>query len=156
MMPRTRNAVILLAILGAVIATLSVLDSSAFYVWQQKRMVRRVLAANPIELRDAGRTFLVSRQEVVGSISLSSSDVPKTIRRLKPTFISVSTNSLGVDFSDAANPFGLMIYAVGVNPPPKTKSGIGFRKWIDGVWLYDDGQLENFGQITGPNAGGPH
>jgi len=77
MMPRTRNAVILLAILGAVIATLSVLDSSAFYVWQQKRMVRRVLAANPIELRDAGRTFLVSRQEFVGSISLSSSDVPK-------------------------------------------------------------------------------
>ena len=60
MMPRTRNAVILLAILGAVIATLSVLDSSAFYVWQQKRMVRRVLAANPIELRDAGRTFLVA------------------------------------------------------------------------------------------------
>jgi hypothetical protein len=149
----TRNAVILLAAVGAVIAAVSVLDSSAFYEWQQERMVKRVLAADPQELLDAGRAFIASRQGFTGKISPSSPDVPKAIRRLEPTLISVSTNSLGVDFSDVSNPFGIIIYAAGANPPAKPKSGIGPRKWIDGLWLYDDGQLENFGQQVGAANG---
>ncbi len=142
----TRNTVILLAIIGAVVAALWLLDSSAFYEWQQKRMVKRVLVADPAELLSVGRALLASRPGFVGEIRSSSPDVPIAIRRLKPSHISMSTNSLGVDFSDLFNPFGIIVYAVGVNAPAEPKSGIGPRKWIDGLSIYDDGQLENFGQ----------
>jgi hypothetical protein len=141
----TRNALILLAIIGVVVVTLWVLDSNAVYAWRQERMVKRVLAADPAELLSAGRTLLASRPGFVGKITPSSPDVPSAIRRLKPTLISMSTNSLGVDFSDVSNPFGIIVYPAGVNPPAEPKSGIGPFKWIDGVWLHDDGQLETYG-----------
>ncbi len=144
-----RNVVILVAIVGAMVVTLWVLDSSAFYAWQQKRMVRRVLAADPAELVSAGRALIAGRTGFVGEIDPSSPDVPPSIRRQKPTLMSVSTNSLGVDFSDVSNPFGIIVYAAGVNPPTVRKSGIGPREWIDGLWIYDDGQLENLGQQDG-------
>src|SRR5687768_15715718 len=88
----TRKAVILCTFVGALCATLWVLDSSAFYQWRQERMVKRVLAANPAELLGAGRTLLASRPGFVGKISPSSPDVPSAIRRLKPTLISISWN----------------------------------------------------------------
>lgn len=97
----------------------------------------------------AGRALIASRAGFVGEISPSSRDVPRAIRSLKPTRVSLSTNSLGVDFSDVFNPFGIIIYAAGANPPPPPKSGIGPRKWIDGLWLYHDGQLEGIGQPDG-------
>ena len=112
-------------------------------------MVRRVLAADPGELLSAGRTLIADRQGFVGEISTSSPDVPRVISRLKPTRISMSANRLGVDFGDVANPFGIIVYAIGVNPPAVDKSRRGPRKWIDGLWLYDDGQLENYG-VTFP------
>jgi len=62
----------------------------------------------------------------------------------------MSTNSLGVDFSDVFNPFGIIVYAAGLNPRAEPKSGIGPRKWIDGLWLYDDGQLETYGATFPP------
>jgi hypothetical protein len=112
------------------------------------------LAADPAELLTAGRALLASRPGFVGKVSPSSSEIPKAIRRLKPRRISMSTNSVGVDFSDVSNPFGIIVYAVGVNPPSEPKSGRGPRKWIDGLWLYDDGQLENYGQQIGVAKGG--
>ena len=135
------------------IVLLEITDSSTFYAWQQKRMVKRVLAADPKELVSAGRALLASRAGFVGEISPSSRDIPRGIRSLKPTRVSLSTNSLGVDFSDLFNPFGIIIYAAGANPPPPPKSGIGPRKWIDGLWLYHDGQLEGIGQPDGPANG---
>ena len=149
----TRNAVLLLAIVATLVATLSMLDSSAFYAWRQERMVKRVLAADPAELMAAGRTLIASRPGFVGQISASSPDVPSAIRRLKPTLISLSTNSLGVDFSDVFNPFGIIVYAAGVNPPAVPKFGRGPRRWIDGLWVYDDGQLETYCQQVGPANG---
>lgn len=141
----SRNLAILVAAFGALVAVLWVLDSRAFYAWQQERMVKRVLAVDPHELLSSGRALIASRQGVSGRVSPSSSSVPQTIRRLKPTLVSTGTNWLSVDFSDASNPFGIIIYADGVSPPPKPKSGIGPRQWIDGLWLYDDGQLETYG-----------
>ena len=140
-----RNAVILCAFIGALVATLWVLDSNAVYAWRQERMVKRVLAADPAELLSAGRTLIASRPGLVGKITPSSPDVPSAIRRLKPTLISMSRDSLGVDFGDVYNPFGIIVYAAGVNPPAEPKSGIAPRKWIDGLWLYHDGQLETYG-----------
>lgn len=131
------------------IVLLEITDSSTFYAWQQARMVKRVLAAEPEELVSAGRALLASRAGFVGKISPASRDIPRDIRRLKPTRVFVSTNSLGVDFSDVFNPFGIIVYAAGANPPPPPKSGIGPRKWIDGLWLYHDGQLEGIGQPDG-------
>jgi hypothetical protein len=146
MNPSNRNAVIVLALAGVLVVAVWLLDSSALYAWRQERMVKRVMAADPRELLSAGRELIASRQGRAGKISPLSSDVPKAIRRLKPTLISVSTNSLAVDFSDVSNPFGIIIHAVGLDPPAKPKSGFGPREWIKGLWLYDDGQLENFGQ----------
>ena len=153
MTPSTRNAAILLVVLGTLVATLSVVDSGPFYAWRQKRMVERVLAADPSELLSAGRALIASRPGFVGEISPSSPDVPRAIRRLKPTLISVSTNSLGVDFSDVSNPFGIIVYAAGVGPPAEPKFGRGPRRWIDGIWVYDDGQLETYRQQLGAANG---
>ena len=130
----------------ALVVVLEITDSSAFYAWQQNRMVRRVLAA--------GRQLLDSRAGFVGEISPSAHEIPPAIRRLKPTRVSISTNSVWVDFSDAFNPFGIAVYATGVD-------GRGPHKWIDGLWLYDDGQLEGIGQTvarTGapPSNSDPH
>lgn len=149
----TRNAAILVGALGVLVATLSVIDFGPIYRWQQKRMVERVLAANPEVLRTAGRALLASRVGFVGEISPLSPDVPMPIRKLKPTRIELSTNSLGVDFSDVFNPFGIIVYATGQNPPAKPKFGRGPTCWIDGLWVYDDGQLETYGQQVGPVNG---
>lgn len=146
----TRNAAILLLLLGTSVATLSVLDSGPFYRWQQRRMVERVLAADPEALLTAGRMLLASRAGYAGQISPSSPDVPMPIRRLKPTLIRISTNALGVDFSDAFNPFGIIVYATGQRPPAEPRFGRGPTRWIDGLWVYDDGQLETYGQQVGP------
>jgi hypothetical protein len=118
--------------------------SSPFYHWQQKQMVKRILAADPEQLLSAGRTLLARRPGFDGEISPSSPEIPIAICRLKPTKVSMSANALGVDFSDASNPFGIIVYAAGVHPPVKVNTGIGPREWIDGLWLYDDGQLEKY------------
>lgn len=99
----------------------------------------------PEQLLSAGRTLLASRSGFDGEISPSSPEIPNAICRLKPTKVSMSANSLGVDFSDASNPFGVIVYAADVYPPAEANTGIGPRKWIDGLWLYDDGQLEKYG-----------
>jgi hypothetical protein len=141
-----RNAVILLGMVGTLVATLAVFDSSAFYAWQQKRMVKRVLAADPAQLLSAGRTLIASRPGFVGEISPSATEIPGVIRRLKPTRVSFTTNSVWIDFSDVFNPFGIAVYAAGADSR-------GPHKWIDGLWLYDDGQLEGIGQPDGAANG---
>lgn len=138
----TSNLVIVLFVASALVPLIWLLDSNVIYKWQQKRIVARVLAADPAELLRGGRALLASRTGYVGTIKPSSTDVPLSIRRLKPTMISVSKGSVSVDFSDVANPFGIIVYADGVNPPPQRNSRIGPRMWIDGLWIYDDGQLE--------------
>ena len=140
----SKGAGLLGAVVAAAVAILAALDSTTFYQWQQERMVKRVLAADPTDLVSAGRTLLSAKPGFVGKISPSSSDVPAAIRRLKPTLISLTTNSAAVDFSDVCNPFGIVVYQLGASPPPASKFGRGPRKWIDGLWLYDDGQLETY------------
>jgi len=148
-----RNAVILLAVITAVVVVLWVTNSSAFYSWQQERMVKRVLAADPAELLNSGRALIASRAGFVGEIHPASPDVPRAIRKLKPARLSISTNVLAVDFSDVSNPFGMIVYAAGVNPPAEPKSGLGPRQWIDGLWIYDDGHLEKFSLKVGAANG---
>jgi|GEM_PF-1748015 hypothetical protein len=150
---RTLTSIVLIAGMGGVIAAVALLNSTSYYFWQQKRMMKRVLAADPAQLLSAGRALLESRPGFIGEVSPSSPDVPSAIRRLKPTLISVSTNSLGVDFSDAFNPFGIIVYAAGANPPVEPKYGRGPHRWIDGLWVYDDGQLETYGQQVGAANG---
>ena len=130
----------------ALVVLLELMDSSAFYAWQQKRMVKRVLAADPEQLLSAGRQLLHGRAGFVGEISPSAPEIPPVIRRLKPTRVSISTNSVWVDFSDVFNPFGIVVYAAEAD-------GRGPHKWIDGLWLYDDGQLEGIGQPDGAAIG---
>jgi hypothetical protein len=142
MILRGRTAVGLAIAAMAVVALMLLLElteSSGFYFWQQKRMVKRVLAANPEQLLSAGRQLLGTRPSYVGEISPSAAEIPGVIRRLKPTRISFTTNSVWIDFSDVSNPFGIAVYAAGAD-------GRGAHKWIDGLWLYDDGQLGGIGQ----------
>lgn len=136
-------------VLGAVIlsgvAFLESLGVPPFYAWQQKRMVRSVLAANPEQLLSAGRELLGRRQGYVGEISCSAPEIPYAIRRLGPTRVSFNTNSVWVDFSDVFNPFGVVVFTA----EPQNE-GQGLHKWIAGLWLYDDGQLERTGQQIAP------
>jgi hypothetical protein len=137
-MKTPRFTAINLAVIVAVILPFVVFFGyTPSYEWQQERMVKRVLGANPQQLLSAGRQLLEARPGYVGEISTSSAEIPAVIRKLKPTLISIRTNSVEVDFSDPANPFGIIIFAAGAE-------GRGRHKWIDGLWLYDDGQLEKF------------
>ncbi|MFT4588201.1 MAG: hypothetical protein ACI9VS_000908 [Candidatus Binatia bacterium] len=44
-------------------------------------------------------------------------------------------------FSDAANPFGFTVF-------PEDVKGNGTREWTDGLWLFDDGQLDAYAPTT--------
>jgi len=141
------------AMVAAILASVFVLElfePSFYYAWKQERMVRRVLAANPDHVRSAARQLLQSRPGFVGDINPSASGVPSAIRRLRPTRISFETHSVSVDFSDVFNPFGITVYAAGVSPPDAPTYGRGPAKWIEGLWVYDDGQLEKYGRQVGP------
>ena len=143
------NVVFLAIVAVATIAAILVLEyrqSPSFYFRQQERMVDRVLASDPDRLLSAGRQLLQSRAGYVGEISVSSSDVPEIIRKLKPSQITFGTNSLWVDFSDVSNPFGIVVFPVGADGPAP-------HKWIDGLWLFDDGHLHKYGQPGGPANG---
>jgi hypothetical protein len=124
-----------------------------YYRWKQERMVKRVMGANPEQLLSATRQLLQSQPGFVGDMSPSAAGVPGAIRRLRPTKISIGTNAVRVEFSDVFNPFGIIVYAAGVNPPPAPQYGRGPREWIDGLWVYDDGQLETYRQPVGPVNG---
>ncbi len=110
-------------------------ESPFVYHKRQGLMVWRVLSSNPEDLLDAGRQLLKEHHGSVGEVSPSSSTVPKVLRNLSPSRIRVSTNSIAIDFSDLFNPFGIVVFPFG-------EVGRGPHKWIDGLWLYDDGQLE--------------
>jgi hypothetical protein len=135
-------------------AAMLVWQSPTYYFWQQERMVRRVLRANPIELRDAATALLTKRENSLGKIDPSAAEVPNAIRILKPTSIMVSSNQIGIDFGDAFNPFGIIVYRPGYTPPPHEKWGRPPLRWVDGLWLYDDGQLEQYGQPLRAANGG--
>jgi len=111
-------------------------ESPEYYFKQQQRMVERVLAANPNELLLAGREMLERRPNYVGEINPAAHEIPVAIRKLKPTRIFFQTNSVSVDFSDAFNPFGIVVVRTGME-------GGSMVKWIDGLWLFHDGQLHN-------------
>jgi len=128
----------LILILGALITAYNFLPPLPVYQWQQKRMVNRVLSANPEELLQAGRLMLQQHPGFVGYLDPSSSEIPAAIRKLGPTRISFRTNHVAVDFSDVFNPFGIFVYSPGENG-----EGQGRHEWINGLWLYDDGQLHD-------------
>jgi len=137
-----RNAVFLVFVAVAIVTAILVLEylqSPSFYFRQQRRMVDRVLTSDPDRLLSAGRQLLQSRTGYVGEISTSSPDIPGIIRKLKPTQITFRTNSLWVDFSDVFNPFGIVVFPAGAGGPAP-------HKWIDGLWLFDDGHLHTNGQ----------
>jgi hypothetical protein len=147
----TRTSVILLVTVGAVVAAISLLESSSYYEWQQKRMVRAVLAANPDELLRAGRMLLANRSGYVGEMSSSSRDIPPPIRRLQPKRVLLKSDSVWVEFSDICNPFAFTVFTPAADASKTV--GYGWHKWIDGLWIFDDGQLEKFGQPGGPANG---
>jgi hypothetical protein len=144
---RTRASVALLIIVGALVAAVSLMESSSYYEWQQKRMVQRVLAADPDELLKAGRQLLATRPGYVGKITRSSQDIPSPIRRLKPRQLFLGRDSVYMEFSDIANPFGLIAFTPGADVSKVL--GHGSHQWIEGLWLFDDGQLERYGQPNG-------
>jgi hypothetical protein len=139
-------------VIFAAFLVLELLEPSFYYRWKQKRMVSRVMAANPEHLRRAARELLQSRPDFVGEISPSAPGLPSELRKLKPRRISVTTNSVSVDFGDVFNPFGIIVYAADSSPPAAPLFGRGPRQWIDGLFLYDDGQLETSGQQNGANV----
>jgi len=144
------------AMVAAILAAVFVLEffePSFYYAWKQECMVRRVVAANPEHLLTAARQLLQSRPGFAGDINPSASGVPSAIRKLRPTRISFATHSVSIDFSDVFNPFGITVYAAGVSPPAAPPYGRGPRQWIEGLWVYDDGQLETYGQQVGPANG---
>ena len=150
-------AVILgVAVVGASVLTFGVLElfePTFYYFWKQERMVRRVMAANPAELLSASRELLRSRPGLTGHVSPSALDLPRQLRKLGPTEIWFFTNAVSVDFSDVFNPFGITAYEVGAEPPPPTQYGVPPRQWIEGLYVYDDGQLERYGQQLGAANG---
>jgi hypothetical protein len=127
-----------------VVAFISV--SPTYYHWQQERMVKRVLTAEPRDLLSAGRVLIQSRQGFIGEIDPSSHEIPIAIRKLTPTRVTFSKRGIIVDFSDLANPFGIVVFKAGVVPPTNWTSGPYPLQWIDGLWLYDDGQLGKYPQ----------
>ena len=116
--------------------------------WQQKRMVERVLATDPNDLLKAGRQLLASKPDFVGNLDPSSAEVPIVFRRLKPTYVYISKSCLTVNFDHVVNPFGVAIFRDGY--PARFK-----REWIEGLWLFDDGQLRKFGLENWPNKNQP-
>jgi len=150
-----RTSLLFILVAAAVVAMLLLLQywqSPSFYQKQQRRMVERVINSDPHALLLAGRDFLRNRTGYLGEVDTSSSEIPKVIRELRPTNITFSTNEVWIDFSDAFNPFGIVVFSPGFDGPAP-------HKWIDGLWLFDDGQLhrsnylERIGQqIDGPNG----
>ena len=131
-------AIVAITVITVIVALMlrNYFDSPEYYFKQQRRMVDRVLAANPNELLMAGRQMLERHPNFVGELSPNSQEIPDAIRQLNPTRITFHTNRVSVDFSDAFNPFGIVVLRAGTN-------GVGMHKWIDGLWVYDDGQLHD-------------
>lgn len=146
-------AVILgVAAVGAVILTfgfLELMEPTFYYDWKQERMVRRVMSADPEQLLSAARELLRSRPGFTGHVNPDAVDVPRVLRKLRPTEIWFFTNAVSVEFSDVANPFAITAYATGAKPPGPTQYGVPPRQWIEGLWVSDDGQLERYGQQVG-------
>jgi hypothetical protein len=128
---------------------LEVLEPTFYYEWKQERMVRRVMTANPEQLLSAARELLRSRPGLTGPVKPSALDLPRALRKLSPTRVWFLTNAVYVDFSDVFNPFGITAYAIGAKPPPPGQYGVPPRQWIEGLYVYSDGQLERYGQQVG-------
>lgn len=140
------------AAVGVLILAFSVLEliePPFYYFWKQERMVRRVMSANPDQLLSAARELLRSRPGFTGRVEPSAVDVPRGLRKLHPTGICFSTNSISVDFGDVFNPFGITAYAIGAEPPPPPHYGVPPRQWIEGLYVFDDGQLQTYGHQVG-------
>ena len=135
---------------GLLIVASMVFLSPTYYFWRQERMVRRILRTDPVELRAAARALLRARTNAEANIEPSGRDVPAAIRSLHPTLITVSSSSIAIEFGDAANPFGVIAYLPDATPPPSGRFGKPPVQWIDGLFVYDDGQLEHYGQPSGP------
>lgn len=112
------------------------LSPGPIFSWQERRAVKRVLAADPQQLLEAGQTLLQKHPGFTGTIPSSSPAIPDVIRKLDPAYISFTTNSVAIDFGHPANPFGIVVFAPG-------EKGHGRHEWINGLWLFDDGQLQN-------------
>jgi hypothetical protein len=112
------------------------LPPGPLFSWQERRAVKRVLAADPQQLLVAGRLMLQQRPGFTGTLPPSSPDIPAVIRKLDPAYISFTTNSVAIDFGHPANPFGIVVFAPG-------EKGQGRHEWISGLWLFHDGQLHS-------------
>ena len=128
---------------------LELFEPSFYYDWKQERMVMRVMTANPEELLSASRALLRSQPGLTGHVDPSQLELPRALRKLRPTKMWFFTNAVSVDFSDVFNPFGITAYAIGAKPPPPSVYGLPPRQWIEGLWVHDDGQLERYGQQVG-------
>ena len=121
------------------------------YDRQQAQMVKRVMESDPQALLVAGRELLAKRNGRIGDADLTDIDLPPAIRGLRPTEISFRTNSVSIEFSDVFNPFGITVFDNANDAPDPYYRG---HKWVDGLWLYHDGQLEGYAFNTPPKDSG--
>jgi len=105
--------------------------------WQEMRAVNRVMTADHRAIRDAGRTLLAKHPNTTGPLNVKDESIPKIIRNLEPRRVVLDKDSVLVDVGNVFNPFGITVFAEGVD-------GHGARKLLDGLWVFHDGQLDEW------------
>lgn len=127
-----------LLFVGVIYYTVLVFLGPRFYRLQQKRMVERVMNSDPQALRLEGRRLFMMHDGKIGGVAISDLEIPSVLKSLKPSRISFNSGSVDIDFGDPFNPFGITVFekdSQGYDPDSSSE------KWIDGVWIFHDGQL---------------
>lgn len=105
-----------------------------------------VLASDPKELLAASRRLLEARRGTAAQIDVADAAVPEVLRRLRPTQIRITGDSIAISFSEPVTDFGIIAFRPGV-------AGKGDQEWIDSLWLFDRQKLlKNGEQAAGGNA----
>lgn len=137
---RKRKIVLVIALCAATVAAVVMGERFALprvIHWREMRAVDRVMRADHVAIRDAGRVLLARHSNEIGKLSPKDGEIPKVIRDLSPNEIELRKESVLIDVGNVFNPFGLSVFADGVE-------GHGARRLMDGLWVFHDGQLEEW------------
>lgn len=136
-------ALALVACVALWFALVSSFDSNA-YARGQARAVQSVKESDPRLLLAAGRELLAKRAGRAGEIDVSDPIVPEAIRKLRPDSIWFQADAVYVNLGDIMNPFGFTVFKAGATGRDvgclMVKAGQS-REWIEGLWVFHDGQL---------------